>query len=226
MTTASRPADVGALTTGAKAIGVDLTEGEVSSLLGFLARFYSWNRFGGFTRIPQQEAIRLHLLDSLSVVPELVGARSIADLGTGGGMPGIPLALVLRESDFTLVESRGRRCNFLREVVREHGLGNRVHVMEADAHDLALGAKRFDAVVSRAFLPPRELLILAAQILRPGGRVIIMASSDAWFRDLALDVLFAETRLQLRSERSLVLPMGSEGRQIYCFVQSAKECFT
>jgi 16S rRNA (guanine527-N7)-methyltransferase len=226
VTIPSRPADIDALTAGAKAIGVDLTEGEASSLLGFLARFYSWNRFGGFTRITQQDAIRLHLLDSLSAVPALAGAQSVADLGTGGGMPGIPLALVLRESDFTLVESRGRRCSFLREVVREYGLGNRVHVMQADALELAGRAKRYDAIVSRAFLPPRELLILACRIIHTGGRVIIMGSSNAWVGDPALQVLLAETGLELRSDRSFVLPMGSEVRQISCFVRSRGECFT
>lgn len=217
MTALSRPRDIDTLLAGAKTLGVDLDESDAHALLAFLEHFYSWNRYGGFTRIPKKEGIRLHLLDSLSVVKDLGGAASIADLGTGGGMPGIPLAIVSCDSEFTLVESRGRRCTFLREVVRDYGLVSRVRVLEADAWELARSAQRFDAVLARAFLPPKNLLLLGSRLIRPAGRVIVMGSDDEWIKGAATADLLEELALELRSDRRLVLPGGEETRRIFRF---------
>lgn len=227
MTSLSDPGEIDTLTAGAKELGIDLVESEAGALLDFLDRFYSWNRYGGFTRIPREHGVRVHLLDSLSVVSDLADAVSIADLGTGGGMPGIPLALVLRGSEFTLVESRGRRCTFLREVVRDYGLGSRVRVLEGDAWDLAAGAERFDAVLGRAFLPPRELLVLGAQLIQRAGRVIVMGSDEGWIRGPGITDLLNDLALELRSDRALVLPGGEEARRIFRFDRPRPlECFT
>ncbi|HET9063368.1 MAG TPA: RsmG family class I SAM-dependent methyltransferase [Candidatus Binatia bacterium] len=226
MTPLSDPAEIDTLTVGAKELGIDLTESDAGALLDFLDRFYSWNRYGGFTRIPREHGVRLHLLDSLSVVNDLADAVSITDLGTGGGMPGIPLALVLRGSEFTLVESRGRRCTFLREVVRDYGLGSRVRVLEGDAWDLARGAKRFDAVLGRAFLPPRELLVLGSQLIA-AGRVIVMGSDEDWIRGPVIADLLNDLGIELRSDRALVLPGGDETRRVFRFERRRQvECFT
>jgi 16S rRNA (guanine527-N7)-methyltransferase len=226
VTALSDPAEIDTLIVGAKELGIDLAESDAGALLDFLDRFYSWNRYGGFTRIPREHGVRLHLLDSLSVVNDLADAVSITDLGTGGGMPGIPLALVLRGSEFTLVESRGRRCTFLREVVRDYGLGSRVRVLEGDAWDLARGAKRFDAVLARAFLPPRELLVLGSQLIA-AGRIIVMGSDEDWMRGPAIADLLNDLGIELRSDRALVLPGGEETRRVFRFERRRRvECFT
>lgn len=217
MTALSHPREIDSLFAGAKTLGVDLDESSARSLLAFLERFYSWNRYGGFTRIPKELGIRLHLLDSLSVVKDLGGAVSIADLGTGGGMPGIPLAIASCESEFTLVESRGRRCTFLREVVRDYGLLSRVRVLEMDAWELTHGEQRFDAVVARAFLPPKKLLLLGSQLIQPAGRVIVMGSDEEWIKREEIADLLKGLGLQLRSDRRLVLPDGEETRRIFRF---------
>jgi len=218
--------EIDTLIAGAKAMGVELNEGQASLLLAFLDRFYSWNRFGGFTRIPREKGLRLHLLDSLTVVGDLAGATAIADLGTGGGMPGIPLALAVRESAFTLVEVRGRRCTFLREVVRDYGLSPRVEVVEGDAWGLARGTNRFDAVLARAFLPPKRLLSLGSKLIRPTGRVIVMGSSEEWIQETPPSLLLAETGLEMVAERTLSLPGGGEVRRIFRFQRPPGECFT
>jgi len=226
VTALSDPAEIDTLTVGAKELGIDLTESDARALLDFLDRFYSWNRYGGFTRIPREHGVRLHLLDSLSVVNDLADAVSITDLGTGGGMPGIPLALVLRSSEFTLVESRGRRCTFLREVVRDYGLGSRVRVLEGDAWDLARGTTRFDAVLGRAFLPPRELLVLGSRLIA-AGRVIVMGSDEEWIRGPEVTDLLNDLALELRSDRALVLPGGEETRRVFRFERRRQvDCFT
>jgi 16S rRNA (guanine527-N7)-methyltransferase len=205
------------LRSGARAIGIELNENEARALLRYLDRFYSWNRYGGFTSIPRGDAVRLHLLDSIALATDLMGARSIVDLGTGGGMPGVPLALVLHGSAFTLVESRGRRCTFLREVIRENDLAGRVEVLEMDAWKLAEEEKRFDAVVARAFLPPQRLLLLASRIVGPAGRVIVMSSNEDWIKDDRAIDLLTEVGLELRSERTFVLPAGDEIRRVFRF---------
>jgi len=209
--------EVEALMAGAREIGAAVSERDATRLLEFLERFYAWNRFGGFTRIPRDQGVRLHLLDSLSVASDLVGAGAIIDLGTGGGMPGIPLAIVLRDSDFTLVEARGRRCSFLREIVRDFRLASRVNVVEADARTLASEPRRYDAVVARAFLPPKDLLALGRRLISGRGRVIVMASNAEWLLDVSPAELSSQLGIELRSERSLTLPSGTEARRIFRF---------
>jgi len=209
--------EIGYLLVGSKAVGVELTKSQALSLLDFLDRFYQWNRYCGFTRIPREEAVRLHLIDSLSVFGDLVGAKTIADLGSGGGMPGIPLSMVLVDSAFTLVESRGRRCAFLREVARDFGLAKRVRVLEGDAWELSQEEARFDAVVARAFLPPEKLLVLGSRIVQPTGRVIVMGSDDAWVKQAIRAGMLDELQLSLTSERTFLLPGGTEARRVFRF---------
>ena len=114
--------ELAGLVAGAEQLGVSLTPEVATRLLGFLELLYAWNDFAGFTAVDRRDAVRLHLLDSLAVAPMLTGARHIADLGSGAGLPGIPLATYLGGAMFTLVESKRRRCSFLREVVRQHEL--------------------------------------------------------------------------------------------------------
>jgi len=213
--------EINALIVGGLELGTVISEAQAECLLGFLDRFYAWNPFGGFTRIPREEGVRLHLHDSLSIVGDLAGAQSIADLGTGGGMPGIPLAIVLRDVEFTLVEARGRRCSFLREIVRDFGLAPRVQIVEGDARSLASGPTRFDAVVARAFLPPTDLLALGCQLITRAGRVLVMASSDEWLRDAPPGEISSRLGIWLRYERSLTLPHGTELRRIFRFERPA-----
>jgi 16S rRNA (guanine527-N7)-methyltransferase len=218
--------EIGSLIAGAKTIGVELDEDAASLLISFLDRFYSWNRFGGFTRIPRDQGLRLHLLESLTVVGDLRGAKTVVDLGTGGGMPGIPLAIVVGGTDFTLVEARGRRCTFLREIIRDYGLAGRVEIVEGDAWDLARGTKRFDGVLARAFLPPKDLLILGSRLITRTGRVLVMGSNEEWIQTVSPSGLFEETGLELRSQRTLILPCGGEARRIFRFERPASDCFT
>ena len=212
--------EVDVLMAGGREIGKAITEQDAKRLLEFLDRFYAWNRFGGFTRIPRDEGVRLHLLDSLSIVSDLAGARSIVDLGTGGGMPGLPLAMILPDVEFTLVEARGRRCSFLREIVRDFRLTSRIQIIEGDARSLTSGTRRFEAVVARAFLPPRDLLALGCQLITPSGRVIVMASNDEWLRDAPSAEMWSRLGICLSCERSLTLPQGSESRRIFRFERS------
>jgi 16S rRNA (guanine527-N7)-methyltransferase len=195
------------LAAGAEALGVTLDEAARSLLLSYLERVYVWNRSAGLTTVPRAEALRLHLLDSLSVVRFLPTSGSFADLGSGAGLPGIPIAVALPRCAVALVESRRRKCSFLGDTVRELALGN-CRVIERDARRLTEEDERYDAIVARAFVAPHELESLAAKLLRPGGRLVVMGAR----RDAELDALGSE--LIRKADERFVLPRGGERRRV------------
>jgi 16S rRNA (guanine527-N7)-methyltransferase len=115
-----------------------------------------------------------HILDSLYVAPFVKPLARVADIGSGAGFPGIPLAIVCPQARFVLIESRRKKANFLREVARKAQLAN-VEVVEQRAEALGTESQNaFDVVVSRAVGPVRELLVLAAPLLKRDGVAIAM----------------------------------------------------
>jgi len=196
---------------GARGIGVGLNEDQVEALIDYLDRLYLWNDSAGLTRIDRGDAVRLHLLDALTIVPALAGATEILDLGTGAGVPGIPLAIAVPGLRVTLVETRRRKCSFLAETIGGLGLVD-CTVMEEDAHVLAASGRRWEVVTGRAFLAPRGLLELGSRLLGPAGRVVVMGGPG-------LDMAELATVEPMRAvyERELVLPGGSERRTVVAF---------
>ena len=138
--------------------------------LDLLAR---WNRTYNLTAIRDPgEMVTLHLLDSLSMHAHVVGVSRLADLGTGAGLPGIPLAIARPGLEVTLVESNGKKARFLREAVRSLGLANaRVAESRAEAVDLP-GA--FDAITARAMATLADIIAVGGHLLAPGGRLLAM----------------------------------------------------
>ena len=138
--------------------------------LDLLAR---WNRTYNLTAIRDPgEMVTLHLLDSLSMHAHVDGVSRLADLGTGAGLPGIPLAIARPGLEVTLVESNGKKARFLREAVRSLGLANaRVAESRAEAVDLP-GA--FDAITARAMATLADIIAVGGHLLAPGGRLLAM----------------------------------------------------
>jgi 16S rRNA G527 N7-methylase RsmG len=116
------------------------------------------------------------------------------------------------------VESR-RRCSFLKEIVRENRLATRVKVLQRDAKAIELSDKRFDAVASRAFLPPCELLNIGYGIAAPGGRIVVMGSCESWLEGMEASGVPRVADLELRTDRGLILPGGNERRRIFRFAR-------
>jgi 16S rRNA (guanine527-N7)-methyltransferase len=117
-----------------------------------------------------------HLLNSAAVAAELpCGAVSVLDIGSGAGLPGIPVWLARPDVELTLVESMRRRVEFLRETVADLGLPTRVVHGRAES----LPAASFDVVVARAVAPLTRLLPLALPLLRPGGRLLALKGDTA-----------------------------------------------
>ena len=165
------PALRDSLETGLPALGLD--PALAPPLLDYLALLVRWNRTYNLTAVrdPQQMVTR-HLLDSLALAPHLDGVSSLADLGTGAGLPGIPLAIARPGLQVALVESNGKKARFLRQAVRTLGLDNAsVHECRAEALDLS---GQFDAVTARALATLADIVAFGGHLLRPGGRLLAL----------------------------------------------------
>lgn len=160
---------------GLHALGLD--PALATPLLAYLALLARWNRTYNLTAIRDPgEMVGKHLLDSLAMAPHVadLAARggSLADLGTGPGLPGIPLAIAHPALQVALVESNGKKARFLREAVRQLGLPNaKVAEARIEAFD-APGA--FDAITARALATLPLILELGGHLLRPGGVLLAM----------------------------------------------------
>ncbi|HEX6997004.1 MAG TPA: 16S rRNA (guanine(527)-N(7))-methyltransferase RsmG [Gammaproteobacteria bacterium] len=147
---------------------------DVERLAAFLALLARWNRVYNLTGIrTTEELVNRHLAESLALAPLLRGRR-IADVGTGAGLPGVPLAIVEPERQFTLIEPRAKRARFLRHVAAQLALGN-VSVAQARAEDLR-PEHPFDTVLARAVAPPAELLGMCRPLAAPGGAVLLLTT--------------------------------------------------
>lgn len=141
-------------------------------LLDYLALLARWNQAYNLTAIRDpREMLSKHLLDSLAMA-DFVDDERLADLGTGPGLPGIPLAIARPGLQVALVESNGKKARFLREAVRTLGLSNaRVLESRAEAVDEPGG---FDVVTARALDRLAGILAVGGHLLAPGGRVLAM----------------------------------------------------
>ena len=159
------------LDAGLSALGLD--PALAGPLLDYLALLQRWNATYNLTAIRDPRAmVTLHLLDSLAMHAHLGGTATLADLGTGPGLPGIPLAIARPSLQVTLVESNGKKARFLREAVRQLRLGNaRVAESRAEALDEP-GA--FDAITARALATLPDILAVGGHLPRPGGRLLAM----------------------------------------------------
>ncbi len=136
---------------GARQLGVDLSEVQRDQLLAYLALLSKWNKAYNLTAVRDTaEMVSRHLLDSLSVAPHVQpGGQSWLDVGSGGGMPGIPLAILFPERHFTLLDSNGKKTRFLTQVKLELKLAN-LDVVHSRVEQFT-PAQPFSGITSRAF---------------------------------------------------------------------------
>lgn len=162
-----------ALKTGALALGMTLTADHERRLQLLVDELLKWNAAYNLTAITRlDDIVTHHLLDSLSVHSALHG-QSVADVGTGPGFPGLPLAIVDSEQrHFTLIDSNNKKVRFIGHAVRTLGLKNvtPIHVRSESFK----AEKPFDTVVARAFAALPELLRLVAPLCGPETRVLAM----------------------------------------------------
>jgi 16S rRNA (guanine527-N7)-methyltransferase len=137
------------LSTGARELGIQLSETQHSQLLAYLALLIKWNKAYNLTAVRKpDEMVSRHLLDSLSVVPFVEGERWL-DVGSGGGMPGIPLAIMFPEMKVSLLDSNGKKARFQTQVKLELKLDN-MQVIHSRAEEFQPD-QPFTGIISRAF---------------------------------------------------------------------------
>jgi 16S rRNA (guanine527-N7)-methyltransferase len=160
------------LAAGITALGIKVPADAQQRMLDYLALVAKWNKAYNLTAVREPEKMLTHhLLDSLAVLPHVRGPR-VLDVGTGAGLPGIPLALARPEWQFTLLDSSHKKTTFLRQAIIELKLGN---VDVACARVEAWPAPQpFDTVVSRAFSELSEFLVLAGRLCAKDGVMIAM----------------------------------------------------
>jgi 16S rRNA (guanine527-N7)-methyltransferase len=145
------------LRNGLEAMAIEANEKQMNLLLDYLAMLERWNKAYNLTAIREPlEMINLHLLDSLSVHHHLNDARDIIDVGTGPGLPGIPLAIMNPGKKFTLLDSNGKKTRFLFQVINDLTLGNATEVNQIV--ELYRPNQVFDTIVTRAFSSIPEML--------------------------------------------------------------------
>lgn len=157
---------------GLAALGVPLDADTRAKLLQFLELLAHWNRAYNLTAVREiEQMLPRHLLDSLSVLPYVQGAR-VLDIGTGAGLPGIPLALARPDVHFVLLDSNAKKMRFVRQAVHELGLTN-VETAHTAAEQYR-PAELFDILIARAVAAIPDMLKRCRHLCAPQGRVLAM----------------------------------------------------
>lgn len=160
------------LAQGVKELGVTLPAGAQERLLQYLALLQKWNRVYNLTAVREtQRMVSEHLLDCLAVTP-YIGENRILDVGSGAGLPGIPLAVALPAARVTVLDSSHKKAAFLQQAVTELKLGN--VVVACERVENWQPAARFEVVISRALSDLGEFVSLAGRHLATGGRLVAM----------------------------------------------------
>jgi 16S rRNA (guanine527-N7)-methyltransferase len=158
---------------GIRELKLDLTETQQGQLMDYLALMAKWNKVYNLTslRDPMQ-MVTHHLLDSLAAVPAFAGATNVLDVGAGGGLPGIVLAIARPDMAVSLVDTVHKKTAFLTQVKAELGLAN-VTVYTARVEQLAV-PRKFDVITSRAFADLSDFVNWSGHLLEEGGRFIAL----------------------------------------------------
>jgi len=161
-----------ALREGLQQLPLTISDQQISQLLDYMSLLEKWNSAYNLTSIREPEKmLRLHLLDSLSIAPFVKGER-IIDLGTGPGLPGIPLSIVYPERQFTLMDSNGKKTRFLFQVRNVLGLKNVTEIQSRVENYQP--ETPFDGVTSRAFTSLQQMVEKCAHLVGGGGRFYAM----------------------------------------------------
>jgi 16S rRNA (guanine527-N7)-methyltransferase len=164
------------LITAAAELGVALSQGDAARLMRLLDELDEWNQRMNLTAIRERaQQITKHLLDSLALQPFLRGVR-IADIGTGAGFPGLPLAVVNPERRFVLIDSTAKKLKFVAHAAHCVNLSN-VQTVHTRAESYR-PHERFDCVIARAVGPIATFVMWSGHLCAGGGRLLAMKGRD------------------------------------------------
>jgi len=164
------------LISGIASLNLNVTDEQIDQLLAFIKLIEKWNKAYNLTAIRgREEMARLHILDSLAILPHIEGER-IIDIGTGAGLPGIPLAICLPGIGFTLLDSNAKKTRFVQQVVLELKLKN-VAVLHSRVENYH-PEQPYDAVLARAFAGLSDIVKLTAHLLSKDGVLLAMKGQN------------------------------------------------
>ncbi len=199
-------------------LDIDLPSGAEERLRAYILLLVKWNRVYNLTAVRDEKSmVTQHLLDSLAVLPHLGKAATIADIGSGAGLPGIPLALARPELEVALLEANQKKASFLQQAKIELKLDN-VSIHCTRVEDFK-PASLFDVVTSRAFSELAVFVRLAGHLLAPGGQMLALKGvhpqaeieqlPDGWYAIQSIPLVVPE----LAAQRHLVVIETNRGNQ-------------
>lgn len=157
---------------GLNQLDISADENKIDSLLAFIKLIEKWNKAYNLTSVRKpEEMMRLHILDSLTVLSFIQGER-VADIGTGAGFPGIPLAIFMPDVEFTLVDSNSKKTRFVQQAILELKLQN-VNVIHSRVEKFH-SEELFSTVIMRAFSSLQNIILLTEHLLQDQGVLLAM----------------------------------------------------
>ncbi len=165
------------LRAGADALALDLPEPQLGQLLAYLELLHKWNRVYNLTAVRDpQQMLTQHLLDCMAALPVFEGAQHVLDVGSGGGLPGIVIAIWARHAQpqmrIEMIDTVHKKTAFLTQVKAELGLANvKVNTGRVEQFE---PAEKFDVITSRAFADLGDFVRWSGHLLQPGGRMLAL----------------------------------------------------
>lgn len=162
-----------ALSEGVRTLQLALSDAQIAQLVDYLALLSKWNAVYNLTAVRDPaQMVTQHLLDSLAVVPAFAEARNVLDVGAGGGLPGMVLAIARPDMHVSLIDTVHKKTAFLTQVKAELGLAN-VSVHTGRVEQLQV-PRKFDVITSRAFAELNDFVTWSGHLLQEGGRFIAL----------------------------------------------------
>lgn len=197
-----------ALNRGLAELGLSCTADQAAKLLSYIDLLEKWNKVYNLTAISgRNRMLAYHILDSLSVAPFIPERSTCLDVGSGAGLPGIPLAILLPETSWVLLDSNGKKTRFMQQVIATCGLSN-VKVVQSRVEDYHAGS-HFDVIVSRAYASIADFTRSVDHLWEAGTRLMSMKTHLTADERLALDETLFELEIL-----PLQVPGISESRSL------------
>ncbi len=201
-------------------MGILLTKSQIDLLMTYARELILWNAKMSLVSLKSPHDITKHLIDSLTPIPLITkGDATLLDIGTGAGLPGIPLKIRVGRLRVTLIESSRKKTSFLKHVIRTLGIRD-ITAVNTRAESAARETRYrgvFDVVISRATWNIAQLLTIGEPFLSEGGMLIAMKGQCADEELAHAEDTIKQMGLELTGSRELLLPVTGEFRKLFCF---------